>query len=87
MKLKLPIVSFDDDDIDLMVEKMDLNGNNRITMAELLELIGLLNLDQFKEEIKFMFEDFSNSTENGERASQLAPISRPSRGSTGLRAL
>lgn len=65
MKLKLPLVSFDDDEINLMIDKMDLNNNNKINVAELLDLINLLNLDRFKEEMKFMFNQFSDKSDTG----------------------
>jgi hypothetical protein len=62
MKMKLEIQSFDDDEIDLMVEKMDLNKDNMINVAELLDLTNLLNINKFEEEIKFMFAPFSDKT-------------------------
>lgn len=65
MKLKLPYVSFDDDEINMMVDKMDLNKDKKINVAELLELIGILNLSQFEEEIKFMFSQFADKTGTG----------------------
>lgn len=65
MKLKLPITSFDDDDVDLMVEKMDINKDDMINVAELLDLINLLNLNSFENEIKFMFSSFGNKKGTG----------------------
>lgn len=63
--MKLPIESFDDDDVDMMLEKMDLNSDNMINVAELLDLINLLNLSNFEEEIKFMFSSFVNKEGTG----------------------
>lgn len=63
--MKLPIESFDDDEIQLMVEKMDLNKDNEINIAELLDLSSLLNVNRFDKEIKFMFTPFANETGTG----------------------
>jgi Ca2+-binding EF-hand superfamily protein len=65
MKLKLPIVSFDDDDVDLMLEKMDINKDGMINVAELLDLINILNISNFENEIKFMFAPFANEQGTG----------------------
>ena len=62
MKMKLAIQSFDDDEIDLMKEKMDINKDDMINVAELLELANILNINQFDEEIKFMFAPFADKT-------------------------
>jgi hypothetical protein len=45
-----------------MIEKMDLNKDDMINVAELLDLTNILNVNQFEEEIKFMFAPFADKS-------------------------
>ena len=63
--MQIEIDSFDNDEIDMMIEKMDIKNDNELGVGELGNLVRQLNLKNLKDEIDFVFRKFRSENDDG----------------------